>query len=96
VCNKEAGVLTEHLPGIEYSFEYYEGYSGLPVSLTMPVSRKIFHFKRFPSFFEGLLPEGFQLEGLLYHSGIDREDLFSQLMVVGNDMVGAVTVKEIS
>ncbi|MFW5877858.1 MAG: HipA N-terminal domain-containing protein, partial [bacterium] len=46
--------------------------------------------------FEGLLPEGIQLEGLLKFNKIDRNDLFSQLMAVGDDMVGAVTVKEIT
>jgi len=41
------------------------------------------------------LPEGIQLEGLLKIRKIDRADYFSQLMAVGNDMVGAVTVEEI-
>jgi len=36
------------------------------------------------------------LEGLLKIKKIDKNDYFSQLMAVGEDMVGAVTVKEIS
>ena len=94
ICSKEAGHLTEMIFGKEYRFEYKEGYTGLPVSLTMPVRLKIFSFGHFPPFFDGLLPEGFQLEGLLKQGKVDRNDLFSQLMLVGNDMVGAVTVKE--
>jgi serine/threonine-protein kinase HipA len=41
------------------------------------------------------LPEGHQLAGLLLYGKIDKNDMFSQLMSVGEDMVGAVTVKEI-
>lgn len=96
VCNEEAGVLTELIPGKDYTFDYFLEYQGISVSLTMPISVRNFHFDCFPPFFEGLLPEGFQLEGLLHHAEIDRNDLFSQLVQVGNDMIGAVTVIEIA
>lgn len=95
VCNNEAGHLTEVELGKQYRFEYNEGYNGLPVSLTMPFIQKTYLFNEFPSFFDGLLPEGHQLEGLLKQGKVDRNDLFSQLILVGNDTVGAVTVKEI-
>ena len=95
VCNKNSGTLTELVFGKEFQFEYNEGYDGFPVSLTMPVSQRIYIFNDFPPFFDGLLPEGHQLEGLLKQGKIDRSDFFSQLMQVGNDTVGAVTVKEI-
>jgi serine/threonine-protein kinase HipA len=94
VCGIEAGYLSEVLFEKEYRFEYSADYSGYPVSLTMPVNRKVFVFNSFPPFFDGLLPEGNQLEGLLKQGKVDRNDLFSQLLMVGNDMVGAVTVKE--
>jgi serine/threonine-protein kinase HipA len=35
------------------------------------------------------------LDGMLRQLKIDRNDLFSQLVAVGKDMVGAVTVEEI-
>jgi serine/threonine-protein kinase HipA len=35
------------------------------------------------------------LEGLLKIRKIDKNDLFSQLIAVGEDLVGVVTVKEI-
>ncbi|MCA4897587.1 MAG: HipA N-terminal domain-containing protein [Bacteroidota bacterium] len=76
-----------------FQFEYVEGYSGSSVSLTMPVSKKRFEFETFPPFFDGLLPEGQQLEGLLRQNKIDRGDNFSQLLAVGADLVGAVSVK---
>jgi len=91
----EAGVLSEIEQGAEYVFEYNEGYDGLEVSRTMLPSQKKHKYNKFPPFFEGLLPEGIQLEGLLKLNKIDRNDLFSQLIVIGEDMVGAVTIKEI-
>ncbi len=96
ICGNEAGQLTEVVFLKEYSFEYNDGYVGIPVSLTMPVSIKTFLFDQFPPFFDGLLPEGHQLEGLLKQGKVDRNDFFSQLMLVGNDTVGAITVKEVS
>ena len=90
----EAGILSEKEPGAAYTFEYNEGYDGLEVSRTMLTSGRTYIYTEFPPFFEGLLPEGIQLEGLLKLRKIDKKDLFSQLMAVGEDVVGAVTVKE--
>jgi len=92
----EAGILIEGEKGKEYVFEYLDEYNGLVVSRTLPVKGKSFKFNKFPPFFDGLLPEGIQLEGLLKIKKIDKNDYFSQLLAVGEDMVGAVTVKEIA
>jgi serine/threonine-protein kinase HipA len=43
---------------------------------------------------EGLLPEGPQLEAILRRHKIDRGDCFGQLMAVGKDVVGSLTVEE--
>jgi len=94
VKGREAGTLTEVVQGKEYLFEYLEDYKGLEVSRTMPVKGKVYRFNYFPPFFDGLLPEGPQLEGLLKLKKIDKHDYFSQLVAVGNDMIGSVTVKE--
>ncbi len=91
----KAGILEEIEKGKKYLFQYDDQYTGLPISLTMPVGKKKYEFNMFPTFFEGLLPEGIQLEGLLRIRKIDRDDYFSQLMAVGEDMVGAVTVREV-
>jgi serine/threonine-protein kinase HipA len=90
-----AGILEEQERGKLYVFSYFEEYAGPPVSLTMPLSSREYLSDAFPPFFEGLLPEGTQLEGLLRQRKIDRDDLFAQLIAVGNDLVGAVTVEEI-
>lgn len=89
-----AGYLTE-INEKQFVFEYIEAYSGNSISLTMPVSKRRFEFEDFPSFFDGLLPEGVQLDGLLRQNKIDRNDNFSQLLAVGGDLVGAITVKAV-
>jgi len=94
VRGAEAGILTEIKQGKEYVFEYLNEYDGPEISKTMPTVNMIYQFDRFPPFFDGLLPEGIQLEGLLKIRKIDKNDLLSQLIAVGEDLVGVVTVKE--
>jgi len=90
-----AGILEEQERGKLYAFTYVQDYAGPPVSLTMPLSTREYLFASFPPFFDGVLPEGVLLEGLLRQRKIDRNDFFAQLAAVGNDLVGAVTVEEI-
>jgi serine/threonine-protein kinase HipA len=96
VNSLEAGILSEIEFGKKYRFVYPEGYSGDPISVTMPVSQRIYEYDVFPPFFDGLLPEGYQLDGLLKFGKIDRNDLFSQLTAVGEDLVGNITVNEVA
>ena len=88
-----AGKLQE-LDGGRYRFAYVEGYDGEPVSLAMPVRGEPYDFDGFPPLFEGLLPEGPQLEALLRLAKVDRDDLFQQLLIVGEDVVGSLTILE--
>jgi serine/threonine-protein kinase HipA len=88
-----AGILTEH-SFKHYVFQYGADYQGPPISLTMPVTDRPYEFEAFPPFFDGLLPEGIQLEGLLKKHKIDKTDYFSQLLITGQDLVGAVTVEK--
>lgn len=89
-----AGILTEKDHGETYLFEYDIDYNGPPVSLTMPILKKKYSFDHFPPYFDGVLPEGSQLEALLRQEKLDRNDYFGQLVCVGKDLVGAFTVKE--
>ncbi len=95
IHNKRAGILSEETSD-KYRFTYDDAYDGEAVSLTMPISQKEYLYTSFPPFFEGLLPEGVMLEGLLRINKIDKTDFFSQLIATGNDLVGAVTVKEVT
>ena len=90
----EAGIF-EKLKGDKYKFTYHPDYQDGPVSLTMPLKNKIYEFDVFPAFFEGLLPEGTMLEALLRKYKIDKNDYFGQLIKVGQDVVGAVTIEEL-
>ncbi|MGH9338369.1 MAG: HipA N-terminal domain-containing protein [Acidobacteriota bacterium] len=92
--DRPAGTLIEREPQRRYRFEYEANYDGEPVSLSMPLSQRVYEYEGFPPFFDGLLPEGILLESLLKLRKIDRHDYFSQLLAVGADMVGAVTVEE--
>ena len=89
-----AGLIEEIVPGQNYTFTYSDNYIGDSISLTISKEKIVHHFKKFPSFFEGLLPEGYQLESLLKERKIDRNDFMAQLMATGSDLVGAVTVKQ--
>lgn len=91
-----AGDLEEIVKGKEYRFTYLTDYCGDVVSLTMPTSQPTYVFHRFPPFFEGLLPEGPMLEALLKKRKIDADDHFEQLMQVGKEMVGNVSVERAS
>jgi len=90
-----AGELQEVERGINYRFVYLEGYSGSSVSLEMPTTQPVYEFDRFPPFFEGVLPEGVMLEGLLRQAKLDRNDVMGQLIVVGQDLVGNVTIEAV-
>lgn len=89
--DQPAGALEELDAGKVYRFAYFPDYTGAPVSLTMPLVPGVYSFSGFPPFFEGLLPEGVMLEGMLQRLKIDRSDYFSQLIATGRDLVGAVT-----
>lgn len=90
-----AGILSQADDSPRYVLEYLEHYQGAPISLTLPTTQRKYEFDSFPSFFDGLLPEGPQLEALLKQAKLDRDDYFGQLLTVGADLVGAVTVKEL-
>jgi len=92
IHNSPAGVFTE-ITSKHYIFEYNEDYVAEPISLTMPVTKSKYEFHSFPSFFDGLLPEGIQLEAILKRYKIDKHDYFEQLLITGSDLVGAVTVQ---
>ncbi len=90
------GILAGELVELElkkrYRFNYSDNYDGDPISLSMQVKEKEFVYETFPPFFEGLLPEGVMLSSLLRIAKLDADDLFAQLVYVGEDLIGSVTV----
>ncbi len=90
--NVFAGVLEAFEDG-GHRFTYAPDYAGEPVSLTMPFRQRVWEFTQFPPPFEGLLPEGMQLDALLRRRKLDKADLFGQLLAVGEDVVGSLRIK---
>lgn len=91
---KLAGHIDEKEEG-GWDFTYLKDYRDAPVSLILPVREEAYAYSEFPAVFEGLLPEGPQLEALLRKHKIDRGDSFRQLITVGGDLVGSLTVREV-
>ncbi len=91
-----AALLEELAPRGACRLSYLKGYRGPPVSLRLPVQQEPYELPGFPAFLDGLLPEGQQLEALLRQAKIDTADRLSQIVTVGADLVGAVTVEELS
>ena len=87
--------LAGHLEKLDkgYRFTYLSDYQGQSISLTMPVRKYCYDYETFPPFFDGLLPEGLMLESLLKQGKLDRNDMFGQLIAVGGDLAGNVTVE---
>ena len=89
-----AGILEEIDRNRRYRFAYAAGYSGEPISLAWPIREGAYECDGFPPVFEGLLPEGLSLEAMLRQYKIDKHDLFRQLVTVGGDVVGSLTITE--
>lgn len=88
-----AGYLYEIEKGKMYKFTYAEDYLGPAISQTMPVDKRDYQYEEFPPFFDGLLPEGSQLENLIRQTKTDRSDYLLHLITVGKDLVGSITVE---
>lgn len=89
-----AATLTELDEG-RFSVAYLAEYQGEPISLTLPVSERQREYPGFPPFLDGLLLEGIMLDAFLQKNKIDRNDCFSQLVRLGEDLIGALTVREL-
>lgn len=78
----------------DFTFSYDPSYDGGPVSLTMPVRKEPYKSDKLFPFFDGLLPEGWQLEALCRKYKLDKKDRMGLLLRAGGDFVGTVSIKE--
>ncbi len=78
--------------GNTHQFKYLPDYVGPPVFLGIPLKEKELSWSEFPPAFDGLLPEGVLLEQLLAKWRLDRADKWGQLIAVGRDLNGFLTV----
>ena len=90
VGDQRAGVLSRS--GASYSFGYRDAYNGPPVFIGLPLYEQEKQWNEFPAVFDGLLPEGVLLEQLLAKHKLDRSDKWGQLVAVGQDLTGFLTI----
>lgn len=92
IAGSRAGELLQGDSG-ELSFSYEGGYSGVPLSLSMPVSNRTFGDKVVRPYFMGLLPDDPVVRrDLGRRLGVSGENPFALLEHVGLDCPGAVQV----
>ena len=90
--------LAGHLYDLDDHFEfvYEEDYlqDGFPISVTLPLQKEAFVSKTLPSFFDGLIVEGWLLDAATHNWKINPNDRMGLLLRAGKDSVGAVSVME--
>lgn len=93
----KAGQLTENIPGKLYSFKYFGSYLQQPcgaISVTLPLTDKVYESDKLFPFFANMLPEGVNKRIVCREHKIDENDLFGLLNCFsGKDIIGAITVK---
>jgi len=93
--NKKAGTLLKRENGFEFEYDndYENSPDSKPISKTMPLEQKRFFSERLFAFFENLLPEGILLEMTIAKLKIDKNNKFELLLQVGEDTIGAISIK---
>ncbi len=90
-----AGKLTETDDGeylFKYTDDYVAKYPDQPITLTMPVSTKLYKYNRLFPFFEGLIPEGWLLDIASKSWKINLNDRMGLLLACCGNCIGAVSV----
>lgn len=90
-----AGILTEDENGytFKYDAKYLASDNAEAVSLTLPLTDKVYSDKVLFSFFDGLIPEGWLLDIAEKNWKIDTRDRMSLLLACCKDCIGAVGVE---
>lgn len=93
--NELAGILTEEDSG-EYLFIYDEKYiQNHPhqfITFEMPVNSQYYRSKKLFPFFDGLIPEGWQLKIATKSLKINKNDRMGLLLACCKNSIGAVSV----
>lgn len=91
VKGSQVGTLTKHKGSLAVSFAYDDEYAGIPLSLSLPVSNRIYQGGRVKDYLDGLLPDSVYVrESIGRRYGIPQQDSFDLLKHVGLDCPGAV------
>lgn len=90
-----AGELKEIDAG-GFEFQYKPEYlaDGAPLSFRLPLQKEVFKSDVLFYFFENMAAEGWMKEVQSVNQKIDERDTFGLLLQNGDDLAGAVTLKE--
>ncbi|NLX59110.1 MAG: phosphatidylinositol kinase [Phycisphaerae bacterium] len=91
--NRLAGQLHETDCGFVFQYDPVYLANGKPISLTLPVRAEPYVSEKLPSFFEGLLPEGWYEEIVSKVLKVDPVDRFGMLLATCRDCVGAASIE---
>ncbi len=91
IGGRQIGIATRLQGSQTVSFAYDEGYAGIPLSLSLPVSNRTYKGSIVDNYLAGLLPDDARIRrsiGMRY--GIPQNDNFGLLQHIGFDCPGAV------
>jgi serine/threonine-protein kinase HipA len=87
-----AGTISQTSGGFVFQYDPTFLIGGRPISLTMPLRVAPYVSDHLPSFFEGLLPEGWYLEIASKVLKIAPDDKFGLLLATCRDCIGAASI----
>lgn len=92
--NTLAGILTEDDMGYEFRYDsdYLKSDGAVAVSLTLPLTDKLYRDNVLFPFFDGLIPEGWLLDIAEQSWKISARDRFSLLLACCRDCIGNISV----
>ena len=78
----------------QYSEDYMDSRSSVPVSISLPFQKKPFSNIQTEYFFGGLLPEGFVRKQVAMQSHKQTGDYTGMLSILGSECIGAIRIAE--
>ncbi len=88
------GIISENEEGYHFQYDalYVKNTNAKPVSVTLPLTEKVYHSKTLFPFFDGLIPEGWLLDLAEKNWKIHYRDRMGLLLACCKDCIGAVSV----
>ena len=90
-----AGYLTDFDDHFEFQYTNDIIEKGHPISVNFPLQNEAFISKKLFPFFDGLIVEGWLLNVVEDNWKVNPNDRMSLLLLLGEDSIGAVSVKEV-
>lgn len=96
--NTLAGYIIKDEDGYKFYYDknYLSSSDPLAISLTLPLSDKIYQSNILFPFFDGLIPEGWLLDIAEKHWKINQKDRMKLLLTCCQDCIGSVSIHEVN